>query len=110
MIIPCNLSLFSIPEHYAADLNSVMIPHGLIIDRIEKLAVDILHAYKFRTQGTRVHMLCVLKGGHQFFSDLCNALKNLCLTGCSEPPCAPPPPNARAAPGQLGSFFFRASF
>lgn len=80
------LSHFSIPEHYAADLNSVMIPHGLIMDRIEKLAVDILHAYKFKTHGTRLHMVCVLKGGHQFFSDLCNCLKQLTLTGVSEPP------------------------
>ena len=61
-------------------------PFPQLKDRIEKLAVDILHSYKFRTQGTRVHMLCVLKGGHQFFSDLCNALKALTLTGCSEPP------------------------
>ena len=29
---------------------------------------------------------CVLKGGHQFFSDLCNALKQLTLTGVQEPP------------------------
>jgi len=48
--------------------------------------VDILHAYKFKTHGTRLHMVCVLKGGHQFFSDLCNCLKQLTLTGVSEPP------------------------
>ena len=81
-----DLSLFSIPEHYAPDLASVMIPHGLVMDRINKIAVDLLHAYKFREAGTRVHMLCVLKGGHQFFSDLCNALKLLTLTGCGEAP------------------------
>lgn len=28
----------------------------------------------------------MLKGGHQFFSDLCNALKSLTLTGVTEPP------------------------
>jgi hypothetical protein len=84
-----DLSLFSIPDHYSADLNAVMIPHGLIMDRIEKLAVDILHAYKFRELGTRVHMLCVLKGGHQFFSDLCNCLKQLTLTACPDPPYPP---------------------
>jgi len=28
----------------------------------------------------------VLKGGHQFFSDLCNALKRLTLTNVSNPP------------------------
>ena len=115
-----DLSLFSIPNHYESDLDSVMIvrclqrsharshsslracaslgrrssalprarvqPHGLVMDRIQKLAVDILHAYRFREEGTRLHMLCVLKGGHQFFSDLCNALKLLMLTDCTQPP------------------------
>ena len=81
-----DLSLFSIPEHYENDLKSVMIPHGLVMDRISKLAVDIMRAYRMREEGTRVHMLCVLKGGHQFFSDLCNALKSLTLTGCPQPP------------------------
>ena len=61
-------------------------PHGMICDRISKLAVDIVKAYRFGELGTRVTMLCVLKGGHQFFSDLCNALKRLTLTGVSEPP------------------------
>jgi hypoxanthine phosphoribosyltransferase len=58
----------------------------MIRDRISKLAVDIVKAYRFGELGTRVTMLCVLKGGHQFFSDLCNSLKQLTLTGVSEPP------------------------
>lgn len=53
------------------------------MDRIDKLAIDIRNKYKFSETGARVHMLCVLKGGHQFFSDLCNALK-----------CASPIPGA----------------
>ena len=105
-----DLSHFCIPKHYESDLGSVMIvrglqhsdarprtlsllaacarvqPHGFVMDRIQKLAVDILHAYRFREEGTRLHMLCVLKGGHQFFSDLCNALKQLMLTDCTQPP------------------------
>lgn len=81
-----DLDHFSVPEHYAADLKEIMLPHGIVMDRIEKIAVDILHAYQFRERGTRVTMLCVLKGGHQFFSDLCNALKRLTLTSCSHPP------------------------
>ena len=81
-----DLNHFSVPEHYAPDLKAIMIPHGMIMDRIEKMAVDALKAYQFREASTRVHMLCVLKGGHQFFSDLCNALKALTLTGVSEPP------------------------
>lgn len=81
-----DLSHFIVPEHYAADLSSVMIPHGFIMDRVEKLAVDICRAYQFKEKNTRLHMICVLKGGHQFFSDLCNALKVLTLTGVKEPP------------------------
>lgn len=56
------------------------------MDRIEKLAVDIINAYKIRELGTRIHMLCVLKGGHQFFSDLANAMKRLTLVGVPNPP------------------------
>ena len=63
-----------------------MIPHGLIIDRIQKLAVDIINAYDLRESGIRITMLCILKGGHQFFSDLCNVLKQLTLTKCKQPP------------------------
>jgi hypoxanthine phosphoribosyltransferase len=81
-----NLEHFVIPEHYAPDLASVMISHGLIQDRIDRLANDICKAYDFHGSGARLHMLCVLKGGHQFFSDLCNALKKLTLVGVKEPP------------------------
>ena len=81
-----DLDHFSIPEHYAPDLGAVMLPHGMIMDRVEKIAVDIIKAYKFSEAGTRITMLCVLKGGHQFFSDLCNALKRLTLTGVEQPP------------------------
>lgn len=79
------LEHFCIPDHYAADLENVMIPHGLIIDRIEKLALDMCRSYDFKS-GTRLHMLCVLKGGHQFFSDLCNVLKRLTLRHCTNAP------------------------
>ena len=79
------LEHFCIPDHYAPDLDSVMIPHGLIMDRIEKLALDMCRLYDFKG-GQRVHMLCVLKGGHQFFSDLCNALKRLTLRHCTNAP------------------------
>ena len=45
--------------------------HGSIVDRVEKLAYDINQDYK----GETIHMLCVLKGGSQFFQDLQNALR-----------------------------------
>ena len=46
-------------------------PHGSIVDRVEKLAYDINQDYK----GETIHLLCVLKGGSQFFQDLQNALR-----------------------------------
>lgn len=57
--------------HYASDLESVLIPAGLIQSRAEKLAEDIFNDYG----GTMIHMLCCLKGGAQFFSDLMKYLK-----------------------------------
>ncbi|KNC76414.1 hypoxanthine-guanine phosphoribosyltransferase [Sphaeroforma arctica JP610] len=66
------LDQFAVPQHYKDDLNSVMIPNGLILNRLEKLAQDIvedIHA--------PLVVLCVLKGGHQVFSDLVNFIKQL---------------------------------
>jgi hypoxanthine phosphoribosyltransferase len=35
------LSNFVIPSHYKTDVEQVLIPYGLILDRVEKLAHDI---------------------------------------------------------------------
>ena len=69
-----SLDHFCVPDHYKDDLSHVMLPHGMIIDRIERMAVDICRDYGFNHgSGERLHMLCILKGGHQFFSDLSGA-------------------------------------
>jgi hypoxanthine phosphoribosyltransferase len=65
------LEHFYIPEHYQDSLDSLLIPHGQILDRIEKLAYDIIQDY----QGVTIHLLCVLKGGSTFFQHLSNALR-----------------------------------
>ncbi|KAJ1678787.1 hypothetical protein EV182_003357 [Spiromyces aspiralis] len=62
--------LFVIPDHYKGDVDNVIIPHGLIMDRINKLAQLITQDFN-----ERLILCCVLKGGHQFFSDLVNAIK-----------------------------------
>jgi len=54
-------------------VENVLIPHGLIIDRIEKISQDI----RADTGPEPVHFLCVLKGGEQFFSDLLQVVKRL---------------------------------
>ena len=65
------LEHFYIPEHYSNLLDSLLVPHGAIVDRVEKLAYDITKDY----EGETIHLLCVLKGGSTFFQDLCNALR-----------------------------------
>lgn len=65
------LEHFCIPRHYAHDLDSVLIPKGFILDRVERLAQDIS-----RDLPGPLVALCVLKGGYQFFSDLLNFIKS----------------------------------
>lgn len=65
------LSNFYIPQHYQETLKSLLVPAGMIMDRIEKLAYDISQDY----EGQTIHMLCVLKGGSTFFGDLSQALR-----------------------------------
>jgi hypoxanthine phosphoribosyltransferase len=69
------LNHFVIPQHYQNDLESILIPNGLIMDRIEKLAKLILE----ESNGPLV-VCCILKGGYQFFSDLIHLMKKINLT------------------------------
>lgn len=66
-----NLKHYYIPYHYNDTLQCLLIPHGTIVDRVEKLAYDLIQDY----HGQTIHILCVLKGGSTFFQDLCNALR-----------------------------------
>ncbi|XP_026548463.1 hypoxanthine-guanine phosphoribosyltransferase-like, partial [Notechis scutatus] len=68
-----DLDLFCIPKHYAEDLEKVYIPHGLILDRTERLAREIMKAMG----GHHIVALCVLKGGYKFFADLLDSIKAL---------------------------------
>jgi hypoxanthine phosphoribosyltransferase len=64
---------FSVPTHYTNYVDNIMIPQGLINDRIEKLAQEIHEDY----QGKKLYVVCVLKGGEKIFSDLTNNLHKL---------------------------------
>jgi hypoxanthine phosphoribosyltransferase len=66
-----SLNMFCIPKHYESDLDSVLIPNGLIKDRIERLARDICADLAFEP----VVAICVLKGGYRFFADLCDKIQ-----------------------------------
>lgn len=68
-----HLESFLIPVKYRNYIESILISNGMIIDRVDKLAHDILSCY----EGKSIHFLCVLKGGSTFFQDLCNSIKNI---------------------------------
>ncbi|XP_031470864.1 hypoxanthine-guanine phosphoribosyltransferase-like isoform X2 [Phasianus colchicus] len=72
-----NKNLFCIPKHYEEDIERVYIPHGLILDRTERLARDIM-----QDMGSHhIVALCVLKGGYKFFADLLDHIKALNQNG-----------------------------
>ncbi|XP_066539757.1 hypoxanthine-guanine phosphoribosyltransferase [Hoplias malabaricus] len=66
-----DLELFNYPEHYRGDIESVLVPHGVIMNRIECLARDVLEDIGHHT----LMVLCVLKGGYKFCSDLVESIK-----------------------------------
>ena len=67
-----DISQFVLPSHYKDDLESVLIPYGLVQDRTEKLAHDIA-----ATVTKPLVACCILKGAHEFFADLTRHLKKL---------------------------------
>ncbi len=54
-------------------VESVLLPHGMVVDRVEKLASDIRATYPDSTP----HLLVVLKGGSEFAVDLTRTLRKL---------------------------------
>ncbi|NWV43892.1 PRDC1 protein, partial [Grantiella picta] len=68
-----SLDLFTYPQHYYGDLEYVLIPHGIIVDRTERLAKDIVQDIG----DNDIVVLCVLKGGYKFCADLVEHIKNL---------------------------------
>ena len=69
-----DIEQFCIPKHYIEDIEKVIIPKGLVMDRTERLARDIFEDLDFNQP---IAALCVLKGGYQFFTDLLYYLRQL---------------------------------
>lgn len=65
------LDSFFIPKQIESYLDSVIIPKGLIDDRIEKIAYNIAQDYNDEP----FVALCVLKGGYQYFNSLLAKVK-----------------------------------
>lgn len=64
---------FMIPSHYVDTIDHILIPSGLIHDRIEKLANDIVTNH----YGTPLHFVCILKGGAVFYHDLIGQIRKI---------------------------------
>lgn len=66
---------FVVPLHYKEYVEGVLIPAGLIRDRIARLARDI----RARHPDQVLHLVCLLKGGSAFFNDLQQSLREMAL-------------------------------
>lgn len=64
-----------LPKQYHKYVESIIIPNGLLMDRVEKMAYDIRKVYRNR----ELHCLCLLKGSRSFFSALFQHLAKLSL-------------------------------
>ncbi|XP_051546356.1 hypoxanthine phosphoribosyltransferase 1, like isoform X2 [Myxocyprinus asiaticus] len=97
------LDLFCVPKHYEEDLDSVIIPNGLIKDRNPSMDISGITSASFNERmhvtfstaavlnwaerlardivrdmgGHHIVALCVLKGGYKFFADLMDYIKTL---------------------------------
>ncbi|GMR34416.1 hypothetical protein PMAYCL1PPCAC_04611, partial [Pristionchus mayeri] len=61
---------FDIPQSYSGDLSAVVIPEGMIKDRVRRLAHDVHSAIGSQP----LALLCVLKGSYKFFTALVDEL------------------------------------
>jgi hypoxanthine phosphoribosyltransferase len=73
---------FVLPSHYIDTIDHVLIPSGLIIDRVEKLASDILRDHA----GTPIHFVCILKGGAVFYHELIGQIRKIISSSSSPIP------------------------
>ena len=79
VVIPDNYqaydtSHFCVSPKYQEYVAGLMIPNGLIKDRIEKVASEIVEYFE-KKNVQHVTVICVLKGGFKFCSDLVDAMQ-----------------------------------
>ncbi|VDL19809.1 unnamed protein product [Hymenolepis diminuta] len=79
VVIPDNyqafkINHFCISPKYQNYLDRLMIPNGLIKDRIEKVASEIVEYFE-KGNIQHITVICVLKGGFRFFADLVDAME-----------------------------------
>eukprot|EP01053_Blabericola_migrator_P001489 Blabericola_migrator_1__1488@NODE_1394_length_4632_cov_181_340854_g933_i0_p2_GENE_NODE_1394_length_4632_cov_181_340854_g933_i0NODE_1394_length_4632_cov_181_340854_g933_i0_p2_ORF_typecomplete_len269_score40_37Pribosyltran/PF00156_27/9_4e16Pribosyl_synth/PF14572_6/0_00033DUF2808/PF10989_8/0_054_NODE_1394_length_4632_cov_181_340854_g933_i032324038 len=76
--------LFAVPAYYKPLIDRILIPKGMIVDRIEKMAWDIHQYYTHEHPTTELNLICTLKGAVMFFEHLTQFLRTL---GRYEPVC-----------------------
>ncbi|CAH8545777.1 unnamed protein product [Heterobilharzia americana] len=65
---------FCTSPRYDGYLDYVLIPNGMIKDRLEKMSLDIVNAYE-ASNAKSITLMCVLKGGFKFLADLVDGLE-----------------------------------
>ncbi|CAH8511958.1 unnamed protein product [Schistosoma turkestanicum] len=65
---------FCTSPRYDGCLDYVLIPNGMIKDRLEKMSMDIVDYYEARNANS-ITLMCVLKGGFRFLADLVETLE-----------------------------------
>ena len=62
-------NMFTMPDENYSEIDSILIPEGLIKSRVEKLAQSIYWNYKGNILG-KLQIFVIMNGGFQFYSDL----------------------------------------
>ncbi|VDM20386.1 unnamed protein product [Hydatigera taeniaeformis] len=70
------MTAFCIPERYVPYLDKVLVSNGMIKDRLQRLAAHIVESYE-HLEINNVSIMCVLKGGFKFFSDLVEEMQRI---------------------------------
>ncbi|CAH8545918.1 unnamed protein product [Heterobilharzia americana] len=65
---------FILPARYEKYIESIIVPNGMVVDRLNKMASDITDHYE-SSFARSIHMICILKGGFRFASDLFDRLQ-----------------------------------
>ncbi|CAH8545765.1 unnamed protein product [Heterobilharzia americana] len=62
-------------SRYDGCIDYVLIPNGMVKDRLEKMAMDIVNTYE-ASNAKSITLVCVLKGGFKFLADLVDGLEH----------------------------------
>ncbi|XP_018645681.1 hypoxanthine-guanine phosphoribosyltransferase,putative [Schistosoma mansoni] len=70
---------FTLPEPYEKHISTILIPGGMVRSRLDRMSIDILNDYE-KSGVKSVYIICILKGGFKFASDLFKTLQKYSFT------------------------------